>query len=69
MANKTSQDGIILANGCMFDGHDFNEFGAFVQQDDCLLGTQTPRELFTFACRMRTDLVGEKLENRVNSLA
>ena len=53
---ENSQKGSILANGQRYDGHEFNEFGGFVQQDDCLLGSMTPRELFTFACLMRTNL-------------
>lgn len=39
-----------------------------MQQDDTILGTSTPRELFTFACRMRTDLSESQIAMRVGSL-
>lgn len=66
--NKSTQEGTVLANGVQFSGHQFNEFGGFVQQDDVLLGSMTPRELFTFACRMRTQLDEGQIRMRVASL-
>ena len=45
-----------MANGLPFTNDDFCEFGAYVQQDDILMATMTPKELFIFACQMRTNL-------------
>ena len=33
---------------------DYARLGAYVQQDDILVDVLTPKELFEFACRMRT---------------
>ena len=60
--------GNIFVNGTRYGSKEFSEFGAFVQQDDVLLGSMTPRELFVFACRMRTTLTGIEIERRVESL-
>ena len=65
---ENSQTGQIYANGMTYDGHEFNAFGGFVQQDDVLLGSMTPRELFTFALLMRTNLSTVQIRLRVESL-
>jgi len=39
-----------------------------VQQDDVLQPTYTPRELFRFAARIRTNLSEEEIEARVDSV-
>lgn len=64
----SDRTGHILRNGQEFTGSDFNVFGGFVQQDDTILGTSTPRELFTFACQVRTDLSDSQIAMRVGSL-
>jgi ABC-type multidrug transport system ATPase subunit len=38
------------------DSNDFGKIGAFVQQDDILVETMTPRESFEFAAKLRTSL-------------
>ena len=65
---RREMSGLVLKNGQKFSSSDFNAFGGFVQQDDSILSTSTPRELFTFACRMRTDLSGSQIKMRVGSL-
>jgi ABC-type multidrug transport system ATPase subunit len=55
-------------NDKQFTSREFCKFGAFVQQDDVLLGSLTPRELFKFACKMRTPLTYLEIESRVDSL-
>ena len=44
---------------------DFGRIGAFVQQDDILVETLTPKELLTFAARIMTNLSQEAVEERV----
>jgi len=41
---------------------------SFVQQDDILLGTVTPRELFTFTANLRLGVSPEEKKKRVNEL-
>jgi hypothetical protein len=40
----------------LFNRSQFSRVGAFVQQDDILPIFMTPRELFHFASRLRTNL-------------
>lgn len=47
---------------------DFAKFGAFVQQDDVLMITFTPEELFRFAARLRTTLKSAQVAERVESV-
>lgn len=49
-------DGTLEANKRQIKKSDFGKFGAFVQQDDVLLVTFTPKQLLTFAAKMRTNL-------------
>jgi ABC-type multidrug transport system ATPase subunit len=60
--------GEIFCNETKFTSQEFARFGAFVPQDDVLLGSSTPRELFLFACKMRTNLTHDEIESRVESL-
>ena len=41
---------------------------AFVQQDDVLMETNTPSELFEFVCKIRLGLQGEELIQRVDDV-
>jgi ABC-type multidrug transport system ATPase subunit len=42
--------------------------GAYVQQDDVLQPTYTPKELFEFAAKIRTNLPNDVIEERVESV-
>ena len=42
--------------------------GAYVQQDDILIETMTPRECFFFAARMTSDLSPEKASINVENM-
>ena len=44
---------------------DFGKIGAFVQQDDVLVETLTPKELLIFAARIKTNLSKEAVLERV----
>ncbi len=48
--------------------NDFGKFGAYVQQDDILVQTQTVKETLTFAAQMRTSLNPEQIEEQVLSV-
>lgn len=43
------------ANGRELKFEEFSKFGAYVPQDDQLMITETPTELFTFATKLRTN--------------
>lgn len=45
--------GNIVANGREVKANNFGSYGAFVQQDDILMSTMTPKECFTFAAKLR----------------
>ncbi|CDW81306.1 abc transporter family protein [Stylonychia lemnae] len=48
--------GEVKCNNRDLDVTDFGKIGAFVQQDDILIETMTPRESFVFAAKLRTSL-------------
>jgi ABC-type lipoprotein export system ATPase subunit len=48
--------GKLSANSKHLGSDDFGKIGAFVQQDDVLLETFSPKESFTFAAKLRTSL-------------
>lgn len=48
--------GDVRCNDKTLGKNDFGKLGAFVQQDDVLLETFTPKESFTFAAKLRTQL-------------
>ena len=68
LLKRSEFQGEIFCNETKFTSQDFSRFGAFVPQDDVLLGSSTPIELFLFACKMRTNLTHEEIESRVESL-
>ena len=47
---------------------EFAQFGAYVPQDDQLMITETPNELFTFATKLRTNYPIETIKIRVQTL-
>lgn len=49
-------EGDVRCNNRLCGVTDFGKMGAFVQQDDVLIETMTPRESFIFAARLRTTL-------------
>ena len=65
---KAKKNGLVTINGSKYKTYDFCQLGAFVQQDDILFSQMTPKELFAFACRMRTTLDTNAIESRVNNL-
>ena len=65
-------DGRVIVNGRPLTRDHFGQFAAFVQQEDALLSTMTPREAFNFAQQIRTDkhpnLVERFTEQLLNTL-
>ena len=59
---EVSVNGRHLANG------DFGKVAAYVQQDDILQPTYSPKELLQFAARIRTNLTEDVIEARVESV-
>lgn len=57
-----------MANGKPLVRDDFGKFAAFVQQDDILLSSMTPREAFNFAQKIRTNEEDTLIEIRTDSL-
>lgn len=55
LSRGSAISGTILANGRKIEQDDFGKFAAFVQQDDVLMATFTPEELFKFAAKLRTN--------------
>jgi ABC-type multidrug transport system ATPase subunit len=47
---------------------DFGKMGAFVQQDDILIGVMTPYELFEFAYKIRSGKEGTEVHERVEKV-
>ena len=46
----------------------FTDFGAFLEQDDLLCETYTPRELITESAKLRTNLSNEEIKARTDNL-
>ena len=55
-------------NGQALQKGDFGKMGAFVQQDDILLGVMTPYELFEFAYKIRSGKEGKEVHDRVEKV-
>ena len=58
-------EGEVFANGRKVEANDFGKFGAFVQQDDILIETMTPKSCLEFAAKMRTTLSPYKQQAKV----
>ena len=51
-SKKCTQEGKMTLNGSPLTKDEFGKLGAYVQQDDLLIETMTPKECFMFAARM-----------------
>lgn len=60
--------GSVEINDRTLDPGDFGKMGAFVQQDDVLVQTLTPKELLTFAAKMKTNLSEALIDARVERI-
>lgn len=60
--------GSVHANGKPLTRENFGKFAAFVQQDDSLMQSMTPREAFIFAMQIRTNYKKHIVEIRVEQL-
>jgi len=56
LSSGSTMTGDVRCNDKTLGKNDFGKLGAFVQQDDVLLETFTPKESFTFAAKLRTQL-------------
>lgn len=61
-------DGTVKINDQELTKEQFGLISAYVQQDDVLVETMTPRESLTFACRMTTRKTESEVKAKVNSL-
>jgi ABC-type multidrug transport system ATPase subunit len=55
LSKGSTFSGEIAVNGKKFKKEDFGKIAAFVQQDDVLVSSMTPRETFEFAVKMTSD--------------
>jgi len=60
--------GELKLNGQVMQKGDFGKMGAFVQQDDILIGVMTPYELFEFAYKIRSGKEGTEVHERVEKV-
>lgn len=58
-------NGEVRFNNRKVTSDDFGKLGAFVQQDDILVETCTPRESFVFAARLRTSTPEDMIPGKV----
>ncbi len=61
-------NGDVRVNNRIINTASFGKIGAFVQQDDILISSMTPRECLRFAAELRTTLTGEELDERVEEM-
>jgi ABC-type multidrug transport system ATPase subunit len=61
-------DGEVRCNNRVVDSNDFGKIGAFVQQDDILIETMSPRESFEFAARLRTNLPPSEVPKKAQEI-
>lgn len=61
-------EGEVRCNNRLLSVTDFGKIGAFVQQDDILIETMTPRESFIFATKMRTVLPERMILDKVDDI-
>jgi ABC-type multidrug transport system ATPase subunit len=55
-------------NGSIARPGDYAQVGAYVQQDDILYEILTPKELFTFAAKIRTNLDQDVIEEKIGNV-
>lgn len=65
---EQSEKSKLTANGVEYDLSQFKSFGCFLEQDDALFQGSTPRELFTFAATLRTDLSPNLIRKKVDQM-
>jgi len=65
---KNKLSGSILANAQPYDIAKFSKFAGYVMQNDILLETMTPREIFTFTASLRLSASPEERQKKVNRL-
>ena len=68
LSQGSKYDGKVIANGRPLTRDHFGQFAAFVQQDEVLLWTMTPREAFNFAQQIRTDKSQDLIDLRTDEL-
>ena len=68
LSKGSKYSGDIKFNDTPHSRDKFGNIGAFVQQDDILLGTMTPKELFSFSLQMTSTLSSEEVKARVDAL-
>jgi len=69
VSRKAYFTGKLKCNGVQLSKDNFGKFGAYVQQDDILIETMTPRELFRFAAQMKlSHLSPESIERKVDNM-
>ena len=61
-------EGKVMINGQIIQRKDYSKLGAYVQQDDVLSGVLSPRELFEFACKIRTNYDKAQMDKVVKSI-
>lgn len=61
-------EGSVSVNGVKLNRLEYSKVGAYVQQDDALMDILSPREIFTFACRIRLGLGNEDTEKKVDKM-
>ena len=61
-------EGAVMVNDRELNQGDFGKIGAFVQQDDVLMKTLSPKELLIFAARLKTNLAEALIEDRVERI-
>ena len=68
-ASGMETSGSIKANNReLLTYNDFSKVGAFVPQDDILMGVETPEELLTFGTRLKTQYDADAIKLRVETL-
>jgi len=65
---KNRLSGSILANAQSYDIAKFSKFAGYVMQNDILLETMTPREIFMFTASLRLNASPEERLKKVNRL-
>ena len=68
LSQGSKMSGEVRCNNKLMKKNDFGKFGAFVQQDDMLLETFTPKECLKFAAKLRTTLCKEDMEYKVEDI-
>ena len=61
-------EGEVRANNRVLTPASFGKIGAYVWQQDVLVATMTPRELFVFAAKLRTNLNFAEIDDKVEDL-